>query len=104
MASELSGWHYLRYEIFEAPENGTDGSLFMFIPELGIYRGTVGPHGDIVLTEHQISGLVRDSKRETDLVTKIENALGRPWNEELECYRRAIADGASARQIGRAHV
>lgn len=93
IASELSGWHYLRFEIYESCAQGLDGSLFMFVPEMGIFRASIGPHGDVMVSEHQLTGLIRDLKSESDIVAKIEKVLGKPWDEDLECYRRAIADG-----------
>ena len=98
MASELAGWHYLKFELQETSSNAAENSLYMFIPELGIFRGAVGPHGDLMINENQINSILRNSRREIDLVTEIEKSLGKPWDEELECYRRAIAeDGEGVR-------
>ena len=95
MASELAGWHYLRFELHEAPSNGVDGSLFMFVPELGIYRGSVNSHGDLMLNENQVTSCIRSNQRHHDVITELERALGKPWDDELECYRRAIAEDGS---------
>ena len=94
LASELVGWHYLRFELHEAAANGINGSLFMYVPDFGLFRGDVGAHGDLMITEHQINSILREEHREADIVTELERILGKKWDEELECYRRAIADGS----------
>ena len=93
LASELSGWHYLRFEIHEASSASDQGSMYFFVPELGIYRGATNAHGDLMINEHQVSAIVREHRCESDVITEIERALGRPWDEDLECYRRAIIEG-----------
>ena len=93
LVSELAGWHYLKFELHEASTRDGDGSIYFYIPELGIYRGTVSDHGDVMVSEHQIRSIIREKRYEGDVITEIEKALGRPWDEELECYRRAIAEG-----------
>ena len=96
LASALKSWHYLRFELHEAPSNGVDGSLFMFVPDLGIYRGSVNSHGDLMLNENQVTSCIRSIHRHHDVITELERALGKPWDDELDCYRRAIAeDGLS---------
>ena len=34
LVSSLKGWHYLTFELFESSSQGSDGSLYMFSPEL----------------------------------------------------------------------
>ena len=96
IASTLRGWHYLNFEVYEAATNGSDGSLFLFTPELGLFRANVGPHGDIMISEHQISSLMFSRLRQGELACDLEKLLGKPWHEALEPFRRAQIDGAES--------
>ena len=93
LASNLRGWHYLKFEIYEAATSGSDGSLFMFTPELGLYRANIGPHGDIMINEHQLNMALSSSLKESEIVGSIEKILGKPWNESLEPFRKIEIDG-----------
>jgi hypothetical protein len=93
LASSLRGWHYLKFEIYEAATSGSDGSLFMFTPELGLFRANIGPHGDIMINEHQLNSAMMNSMKEGRIVDEIEKMLGKSWNESLEPFRRLEIDG-----------
>ena len=93
LASALRNWHYLTFEIYEAALHGSDGSLYMFTPELGLFRGNIGPHGDIMVNEHQLHTLISAHIKESDVCIEIEKLLGAPWNETLEPFRRIEIDG-----------
>jgi hypothetical protein len=96
IATTLRGWHYLNFEVYEAALNGSDGSIFLFTPELGLFRANIGPHGDIVLNEHQISNAMKTSLQEGELTSNLERMLGVPWHESLEPFRRVEIDGAES--------
>lgn len=96
IATTLRGWHYLNFEVYEAALNGSDGSIFLFTPELGLFRANIGPHGDIVLNEHQISNAMKNSLQEGELTSNLERMLGVPWHESLEPFRRVEIDGAES--------
>lgn len=93
IASTLRGWHYLNFEVYEAALNGTDGSLFLFTPELGLFRATIGVHGDILLNEHQILSAMKSNAKDEDLESNLEKMLGVPWHEAIEPFRRLEIDG-----------
>ena len=93
IASTLRGWHYLNFEVYEAATNGSDGSLYLFTPELGLFRANVGPHGDIMISEHQIVSSIFSNVRQDELVADLERVLGKPWHDALEPFRRAQIDG-----------
>jgi len=99
LASTLLGWHYLVFELHEAAGNGSDGSLFLFTPELGLFAGTVGPHGDLMINENQLHRVLTESFRPDTMVDALERILGKEWDEALDSYRRAnsIDEIASAR-------
>lgn len=89
LAATLRGWHYLVFEVHEAARNGSDGSLFLFTPELGLFSGTVGPHGDLMINEHQLRKLLTENLRPVAIIDAIESFLGREWDEVIDVYRRA---------------
>ena len=93
IASTLRGWHYLTFEVHESAINGSDGSLFMFTPELDLFRADVGPHGDIMINEHQISAALHMNIKERDVVTQLQGLLGEKWNQSLEPFRQIEIDG-----------
>lgn len=93
LASSLRGWHYLQFEIYEAAINGSDGSIYLYTSDLGLFRGNIGPHGDIMINEHQLQSIVNRNLKESDICEEIEKLLGKPWNDSLEPYRRLEIDG-----------
>lgn len=93
LASALRGWHYLNFEIYEAATNGSDGSLYMHTPELGLFRANIGPHGDIMINEHQLQSALMTNLKDRDICEEIERLLGKPWNDQLEPFRRIEIDG-----------
>ena len=95
IASTLMGWHYLCFEVYEAAGNGSDGSLFLFTQELGLYRADVNSHGDIVVNENQILRAMKFATKDSTLILELEKLLGNPWHEYLEPFRRAELDEAN---------
>lgn len=89
IVSSLRGWHYITFELFESPVNGSDGSLYMFTPELGLFRGTVGAHGDLMINENQLHKLLTENLRADYLIDEIEKLLGKKWDEALNPYRHS---------------
>jgi hypothetical protein len=93
LASTLRGWHYVTFEIFESSTSGSDGAIYMFTPELGLFVGSVGPHGDIMVNENQITRLIDSNRPSLAIFEELEKFLGRPWDAVLETYRRAEFEG-----------
>jgi len=96
LVSNLKGWHYLTFELFDSPANGSDGSLYMFTPDLGLFRGTVGPHGDLMINENQIQKILDENLRTVTVLDAIENLLGKKWDEALDPYRHVAMGGVGA--------
>ena len=59
----------------------------------GLFRANIGPHGDIMVNEHQLHTLISAHIKESDVCIEIEKLLGAPWNETLEPFRRIEIDG-----------
>ena len=99
LVSTLRGWHYLIFELHESAGNGSDGSLYMFAPELGLFHGTVGPHGDLMINENQIKRVLKENSKPIEMYDAIERLLGKEWDEFLEPFREKAfnEDGLDAR-------
>ncbi len=93
LVSTLKGWHYITFELFESSSQGSDGSLFMFAPELGLFRGTVGPTGDLAINENQIQKILSENQSPGLALEEIENLLGKKWDEVLDPYRHLSIGG-----------
>ena len=97
IASALKGWHYIIFEILEI--SSYESSLYMHTPELGIFRGAIGAHGEIMVNESQISRVIEKNIGELQLREEIDRLIGRPWDRVLERYRRgnyeSYEDGAA---------
>jgi hypothetical protein len=108
LASALRGWPHLRFEVTEEPTVGHEGERYACTPDLGIFRATIGVHGDIQVSEERLraalgrtmwgievdGGPVDDDvpQGNTGLAEEIDRLLGRPWDDELEPFRVAGAD------------
>lgn len=93
LVSSLKGWHYITFELFESSTQGSDGSLYMFTPELGLFRGTISPHGDLVINENQIQKILSENRSPVLSLEEIENLLGKKWDEALDPYRHLSMGG-----------
>lgn len=93
LVSTLKGWHYITFELFESSSQGSDGSLYMFAPELGLFHGTVSPTGDLVINENQIQKIINENLKPGLVLEEIENLLGKKWDEVLDPYRHMAMGG-----------
>ena len=93
LVSTLKGWHYITFELFESSSQGSDGSLYMYTPELGLFRGTISPHGDLVINENQIQRILCMNQSPAISLEEIENLLGKKWDEALDPYRHLSIGG-----------
>lgn len=100
LASQLRHWP-LRLEITEEATAAGPGERFALTPTLGLFRGEIGPHGDLQLSEHRLHALIAASADQPwRLVADIESALGVPWDNELEPFRATgEVVGLSQRQV-----
>lgn len=94
MAASLAGWNYLRFEIRQDAALGSDGDYFRFTPNLKLHRATIGPSGDVMVNENQISAAISQLNSD-ELAEKLELILGTCWDRELEPFRIAEGEGAN---------
>jgi hypothetical protein len=99
IASALRGWPKLRFEVTEETSVHADGERYAWTPKLGMFRATIGHHGDIQVGEDRIRAAVaRAVAEDVELLDVIDELLGHPWDEELEPFRYA-GDGAPVRVL-----
>ena len=99
IVSLLHAWSKLRVEVTEEPTATTEGRRYSVTPSLGIYRATVGIHGDIQVPEERLRGAIaRAALSGTPVEDEIAALLGAPWDAELEPFRRA-GDGTPVRWL-----
>jgi hypothetical protein len=98
IASALASFAQLRYEVTEEPTPGREGERFAVTPSLGMFRSTIGIHGDMMLSEDRLRAAMADADAETSLEDRVRQLLGSAWDEELESFRYA-GDGASVRWL-----
>ncbi|MCX6395681.1 MAG: DUF3145 domain-containing protein [Propionibacteriales bacterium] len=99
IASALRGWNQLRFEITEEPTSSTEGARFSYTPELGVFHGVTGMHGDLMIPEDRLkAAVVKTALGETTLELEIDKLLGKPWDDQLETFRYA-GDGVPVRWL-----
>ena len=88
IASALHPFRQLRHEVTEDPSPGREGERFSSTPALGLYRATIGVHGDVMVPEDRLrAALVQATLTGESLSDEIARLIGTPWDEELEPYR-----------------
>ncbi len=99
MTSALRGWHQLRFEVTEEPSLSAEGERYSYTPALGVFRGVIGPHGDLMVPEDRLrTAMARAAAEGGSLASEVERLLGRPWDDELEPFRHA-GEGAPVRWL-----
>jgi hypothetical protein len=99
IATALRGWPKLRFEVTEESSPGNEGERYAWTPRLGMFRATIGVHGDILVGEDRLrAALARAVADDIGLHEAVESLLGQPWDEELEPFRYA-GDGAPVRVL-----
>jgi hypothetical protein len=99
IASALRGWNQLRFEITEDPTAATEGARFSYTPELGVFHGVTGLHGDLMIPEDRLkAAVIKTALGETTLELEIDRLLGKPWDDQLETFRHA-GDGVPVRWL-----
>jgi len=93
IASALLAFGQVRYEVTEDPSSGHEGERFAATPDLGLFRATIGAHGDVMVHEDRLRSLIVQSTATGDSVAEdIRRLIGQPWDEELEAFRIAHDD------------
>jgi len=101
LVGALLAFRDVRFEVTEEPSVGREGERYSSTPTLGLYRATVGPHGDIVVGEDRLRAAVRASAGAGPALTaEIEGLLGVAWDAELEAFRCA-GEGTTVRLLHR---
>lgn len=98
LASALVGFAPLRFEVTEEPTAGREGERFAVTPSLGMFRATIGIHGDIMLSEDRLRGAMQEATEGGELLVRLRHLLGAEWDAELEPFRYA-GDGATVRWL-----
>jgi len=99
ITSALRQFKTIRYEVAEEPGKGAEGERFAVTPNLGVFRATMGPHGDIMIHEDRLRAVVAAAAGDAgDLGRGIDMILGTAWDAELEPFRRA-GDGVPVRWL-----
>jgi hypothetical protein len=89
----------VRYEVAEEPGKGAEGERFAVTPELGVFRATMGPHGDIMIHEDRLRAILNAAGDDpAQLRNGLNLILGAAWDAELEPFRRA-GDGVPVRWL-----
>lgn len=97
IASALVPFTTIRFEVTEDPSELTEGERFAVTPNLGLFRGTIGIHGDVLVHEDRLRSLVMGARtagadQAGEILAEIDRLIGTPWDDELEPFRIAHAD------------
>ncbi|MHB8451972.1 MAG: DUF3145 family protein [Mycobacteriales bacterium] len=92
VAARLRALGPVWFEVAEPASSGSDGERFAYTPDLGMFRSVVSAAGETQLGEGQIVAALDRCGSGPALATRLEQLLGRPWDDALEPLRRA-ADG-----------
>jgi hypothetical protein len=99
IASELSGWNRLRFEVTEDSSPGCDGVRYCYTPELGTFTAITAANGDIMVPENRLrAAITLTAQAGVAVEDELARLLGTAWDNELEPFRRA-ADGAPVRWL-----
>ena len=97
IASALRGWPRLRFEVTEEASPGNEGERYAWTPAQGMFRATIGVHGDILVGEDRLRAAMAEAAgSDVELADTLESLMGQPWDEELEPFRYA-GEGAPVR-------
>jgi len=103
IASALVAFSTIRFEVTEEPTEGREGERYAVTPNLGLFRGTIGQHGDVLVHEERLRSLITGARaggRESlpEVLEEIDRLIGHPWDEELEPFRMAH-EGSTVRVL-----
>lgn len=80
-------------EVTEDPGVEREGERYSYTPSLGLFRATIGVHGDVLVHEDRLRAAIAGARSfGADLSEGIAHLLGEPWDIELEPYRVATSD------------
>ena len=93
IVNALKSWSYLIFELSEF--NSSEGSIYFYTKELGLYRGSINSQGQIVVSEDMLESAITQNLSQSDLTIALEKLMGRPWDDFLEPFRRVEIEAAS---------
>ena len=93
IVNTLKSWSYLIFELSEF--NFSEGSIYFYTKELGLYRGSINSLGQIVVSEDMLKSAITQNLIQSDLTLALEKLMGRPWDDFLEPFRRVEIEAAS---------
>lgn len=90
IASSLMSFDGIRFEVTEDPQRGREGERYAFVPELGLFRATVGLYGDVLVHEDRLRAAITQARITGEsLESELALLIGDPWDVALEPYRFA---------------
>ena len=92
IVNALKSWSYLIFELSEF--NSSEGSIYFYTKELGLYRGSINSQGQIVVSEDMLKSAITQNLSQSDLTIALEKLMGRPWDDFLEPFRRVEIEAA----------
>ena len=97
IASALVAFTTIRFEVTEDPSGDAEGERYAVTPNLGLFRATIGVHGDVLVHEDRLRSLLvgaraAGSDQAAEMVEEIDRLIGTPWDDELEPFRIAHSD------------
>lgn len=99
IASALLAFPQARYEVTEDAVAGRLGERFAATPALGLFRGDIGDHGDVLVCEDRLrTAVTQAALTGDDLAAEIARLIGSPWDDELEPFRCAH-EGSTVRVL-----
>ena len=94
IVNALKSWSYLIFELSEF--NSSEGSIYFYTKEFGLYRGSINSQGQIVVSEDMLKSAITQNLSQSDLTIALEKLMGRPWDDFLEPFRRVEIEAASS--------
>ncbi|MFM6962874.1 MAG: DUF3145 family protein [Micrococcales bacterium] len=88
LASDLRGWASIRFEVTQESSDKVEGYRWAYTPALGMFGAGSDRFGNVILNEHELAVILSQAgSNGIELQRLMRNALGYPWDEELENYR-----------------
>ncbi len=88
LASDLRGWANIRFEVTQQSSDQVEGYRWAFTPALGLFGAQSDRFGNVLVNELELAMiLTQGGSNGIELQRLIRNAMGEPWDLELEPYR-----------------
>lgn len=90
LASSLSRWRRIRFEVTEEATSASEAHRISYTPRLGLFRALTSPSGDMLIPEGRLkAAMVATEGGGRSLRDALDDLLGVPWDDELEPFRHA---------------